>query len=327
MENLTFAASFEKENRVQDITLNMLRDTHIEYDAMGRPMKQIRHADLFDNIINEVHLAGYTPQIMDLFIANGGDSKTPGISYYPEVGNIYGDLACKAYVVRRAYLNLNLIDFDTAKFTTNLAVSYHQNGIQVGFGQNVKICHNQCMLHADQYVASYGDKKYSDALPIDKIMERVREWLFTAKERIQSERDMIKRMQGLDVPIHVFKYLVGELQVCRVRVDSKNPAIKERGQYYPLSQTQINSFTDRCLDFYHKHDKVTVWDIYNCATYEYSDHTMDIPKILPQNIEMVEFLDNFYHFRDNNIQPEALVMPTKVLKTRELTYTAFEEVH
>ena len=53
MENLKFAATFEKENKVQDITLDMLRDTHIEYDAMGRPMKQIRHADLFDNIIND----------------------------------------------------------------------------------------------------------------------------------------------------------------------------------------------------------------------------------------------------------------------------------
>lgn len=304
METLTF--NDFKEERVQDITMEQLRATHIELDAYGNPMKKIRHADFFDNIMQEVQFAGYTPKIMDLFIANGGDSNNPGINRYAEVAKIYGDFSCKAYVVRRVYMNLNLTEFDTNEFTTNLAISYHQGGIQVGFGQNVKICHNQCMLHADQYVATYGDKKYSEARPIDDIINIIRGWLLTARERVQNERDTIHRMQGIDVPIHVFKYLVGELQVLRVRVDSRNKNIKEQGRYYPLSQTQINSFVDRCLGFYASHDKVTLWDIYNCSTYEYSNHNMDIPKILPQNIEMVEFLDGFYHFRGKDANPSTI---------------------
>jgi hypothetical protein len=326
MENLEFLDFKVPQNKVQDITIEQLRDTHIEYDYMGRPMKQIRHCELFDNIINEVKTAGYNPQVMDLFIANSGDRTTPGISFYPEVGERYGQLACKAYVVRRAFLNLNLTDFDTNEFTTNLAVSYHQGGIQVGFGQNVKICHNQCMLNADQYVATYGDKKYSKGLPIEKVMEVIRQWLVNAREKVQSERDCIKRMQEMEVPMPVFTYLIGELQILRVRVDSRNPKIKEKGKYYPLSQTQINTFTDRCLDFYHDHNRVTVWDLYNCATYEYSDHSMDIPKILPQNIEMVEFLDKYFHFRTPGEPSTLPFAQVQELHQRELVYTPFEEV-
>lgn len=326
MENILTFNDFQQE-KVQDINLDMLRATHKELDAMGRELKQIRHADFFDNVINEVKSAGYTPAIMDLFIANNADKNNPGVTYYPEVGNIYGQQACKAYVVRRAYMNLNIKDFDTEEFTTNLAISYHQQGIQVGFGQNVLICHNQCMLHADQFVATYGDKKYSNGRPIEEVMNIIRGWLFNAKERIMSERDTIKRMQGMDVPIHVFKYLVGELQTIRVRVDSRNQDIKDKSRYYPLSQTQINSFTERCLAFYQNHANVSVWDIYNCSTYEYSDHKMDIPKILPQNVEMVNFLNDFYHFREPQAHEQLGIPQLQIVApTHELEYVDAEVI-
>ena len=71
---------------------------------------------------------------------------------------VKGQHAVEAHILRRVYANIRITDFDNDETTTNVAVAFHQKGIQIGFGPNVMICHNQCMLSPELYMSSYSEK-------------------------------------------------------------------------------------------------------------------------------------------------------------------------
>ena len=136
---------FEKA-KTQIITLDQLNRTYRENDVYGKPLRGIYHYDLFSQVIGECEALGYNVEVYDMFAAQNRDRQSPGVVRLPQVEAVKGENAVEAHILRRVYANIRISDFDDAETTTNVAVAFHQKGIQIGFGPNVKICHNQCML-------------------------------------------------------------------------------------------------------------------------------------------------------------------------------------
>ncbi len=86
------------------------------------------------------------------------------------------------------------------------------------------------------------------------------------------------------------------LTAIRVKCDSTEKELKDDRQYltYPLNQSQINKLTEMLLLTSLRNGRVTVWDLYNTATEMYKPSAMDIPSALPQNRQMVRFIDEMY---------------------------------
>lgn len=280
-----------EKQKTQPITLNQLERTHREVDVYGNPLKGIFHFQLIGDILAMCNEVGYDVEIYDMFAAQNRDRTQPGVVKLPQVEQRLGENAVEAHILRRVFANIRIKDFDDEATTTNLAIAFHQRGIQVGFGPNVKICHNQCMLSPELYVSTYADKgKKGSALGVQMLLDTVKTWIVNAKSLVLSDRERIERMKNTEVTAEQILTILGMLQAMRVKADTTRKSIRENITY-PLNQSQINIFTEDMLEAFAKNDRITVWDMYNSATELYKAERMDIPQLLPQNRAMVAFLN------------------------------------
>lgn len=282
-----------EQQKVQILTLDQLERTHNEDDVYGNPAMGIYHYDLLKQIILMANEIGYNVEIYDLFAAQNREKGRPGVSLLPAVEAIHGKKAVEAHILRRVFANIRLTDFDDDENTTNLAVAFHQKGIQVGFGNNVKICHNQCMLGPEYYVSTYSDrgKGRGEGITIPDMMDAVRSWLFDAQHIMITQREQIEMMKNIDVDADTILRFIGLLTATRVKCDTSIKEIRET-KTYPLNQAQITQYTEQLMLKYHQNNHITVWDMYNTATDLYKADRMDIPQLLPQNRALVGMLDH-----------------------------------
>lgn len=290
-----------KDNKVQTLTLDQLEMTYKENRADDHGCYHgIYHYVLIEKLLEMCAQHGYNAEVYDLFATNSKDKQTPGVSINPELEHRYGARAIQAHTLRRVFANVRLTNFDDDKLTTNLAVSYTQRGIQVGFGSMVKICHNQNMLGRGQFVADYtisnhyakGDEYKTD---LNGIFQKVDGWLTDAQHIVINDRDTIEKMKkSILTPEQIF-IIIGALTSLRVMCDTSNKTIHHSG-LYPLNQGQISQFTEDLLVEQKKCGKISAWQLYNVATNLYKAKTCEQNNILPQNLEMVEFMRRYEVF-------------------------------
>lgn len=285
---------FEKA-KTQAITLEQLSRTHREDDVYGNPLRGIYHFDLFNKVIDECTELGYNVEVYDMFAAQNRDRQSPGVVRLPQVEAVKGQHAVEAHILRRVYANIRITDFDNDETTTNVAVAFHQKGIQIGFGPNVIICHNQCMLSPELYMSSYSEKgKKGSGMEVAAMLDKLKSWLVDARHIIETDRERIAKMKETRITAEQMFLLIGLMTATRVKADTSRKSIRENITY-PLNQSQITLFTEDMLEAYHDKEFVTAWDMYNSATNLYKANRMDIPALLPQNRAMVNFM------RDNGL--------------------------
>jgi hypothetical protein len=280
---------FEKA-KTQAITLEQLSRTHREDDVYGNPLRGIYHFDLFNKVIDECNELGYNVEVYDMFAAQNRDRQSPGVVRLPQVEAVKGQHAVEAHILRRVYANIRITDFDNDETTTNVAVAFHQKGIQIGFGPNVMICHNQCMLSPELYMSSYSEKgKKGSGMEVAAMLDTLKSWLVDARHIIETDRERIAKMKETRITAEQMFLLIGLMTATRVKADTSRKSIRENITY-PLNQSQITLFTEDMLEAYHDKEFVTAWDMYNSATNLYKANRMDIPALLPQNRAMVNFM-------------------------------------
>lgn len=285
---------FEKA-KTQAITLEQLSRTHREDDVYGNPLRGIYHFDLFNKVIDECTELGYNVEVYDMFAAQNRDRQSPGVVRLPQVEAVKGQHAVEAHILRRVYANIRITDFDNDETTTNVAVAFHQKGIQIGFGPNVMICHNQCMLSPELYMSSYSEKgKKGSGMEVAAMLDTLKSWLVDARHIIETDRERIAKMKETRITAEQMFLLIGLMTATRVKADTSRKSIRENITYH-LNQSQITLFTEDMLEAYHDKEFVTAWDMYNSATNLYKANRMDIPALLPQNRAMVNFM------RDNGL--------------------------
>lgn len=280
---------FEKA-KTQAITLEQLSRTHREDDVYGNPLRGIYHFDLFNKVIDECTELGYNVEVYDMFAAQNRDRQSPGVVRLPQVEAVKGQHAVEAHILRRVYANIRITDFDNDETTTNVAVAFHQKGIQIGFGPNVMICHNQCMLSPELYMSSYSEKgKKGSGMDVAAMLDTLKSWLVDVRHIIETDRERIAKMKETRITAEQMFLLIGLMTATRVKADTSRKSIRENITY-PLNQSQITLFTEDMLEAYHDKEFVTAWDMYNSATNLYKANRMDIPALLPQNRAMVNFM-------------------------------------
>ena len=240
-------------------------------------------------------LSSANVEVYDMFAAQNRDRQSPGVVRLPQVEAVKGQHAVEAHILRRVYANIRITDFDNDETTTNVAVAFHQKGIQIGFGPNVMICHNQCMLSPELYMSSYSEKgKKGSGMDVAAMLDTLKSWLVDARHIIETDRERIAKMKETRITAEQMFLLIGLMTATRVKADTSRKSIRENITY-PLNQSQITLFTEDMLEAYHDKEFVTAWDMYNSATNLYKANRMDIPALLPQNRAMVNFM------RDNGL--------------------------
>ncbi len=283
-------------SKVQIITLEQLERTEKENDVYGKPLKGIYHFELVHQILELCNQHGYDAEIYDLFAANNKDRNTPGVTRLPQKEAVLGDKAVEAHILRRVFANIRLRDFDKGEgddaITTNMAVSFHQKGIQLGIGRNVCVCHNQCLIGAEHYGATYSEfGKKQQGFKLEELLQRADAWLTNLRSVVEVSDQFIERMNNCTIQAEQMFTIIGMLTSLRVASETKYKAIRNNN-VVPLNQAQIGRLTEKMMIAYHEKGRVTAWDLYNVATDMYKSTQLDQPMILSQNLAMSDFIQN-----------------------------------
>ena len=280
--------------KIQELDIETLQATYKENDVFGNPLRDVYHYQVINNILNICERNGLKYEIQDIFAANNNSKQYPGVSMLPQVAATHGANAPEAHILRRVYTTIRIHDGETDELTTNIAIAYHQEGLQVAFGTTVKICRNLCILGAQKMVTNYGNGKFSN----DRIFESVENWLRDFGNYQERDLRVIQKMKSIICQKSDVMQLIGMLTSIRVAYDNGIGEIKQQLNNYPLNQAQISIFTENYLRFEQENIKVNLWDVYNLATHIYKPHTTEIPNILPQTAVLYDVLNDFYKLSD-----------------------------
>lgn len=281
-----------EEDKIQVLDLETLQATYKENDVFGKPLRDIYHFSAISRILDLCHQNGLKYEIQDIFAADNRSRQYPGVSILPQVQATHGANAPEAHILRRVYSTIRIHDGETDELTTNIAIAYHQDGLQVAFGTTVKICRNLCILGADKIVQNYGRGKISN----DEIFKSVDNWLQNFGNYQERDIRIIQAMKQIECTKTDVMQIIGMLTAIRVSYDSGIGDIRERLGNYPLNQAQISIFTENYLRFEQENPAVSLWDVYNLATHIYKPRTAEIPNIIPQTAVMYDVLNDLYKF-------------------------------
>ena len=285
METLNFEI-----DKVQAINMQVLKKTYLETDCFGNPLKGIHHYTLLQQILQLASKYSLQPEIQDMFAADNRSKQFPGVTKLPLIEQNVGTNAVEAHVLRRIYCTINLQHRSTEELTTNIAIAYHQEGIQLAFGTTVKACRNLCLMGHGSFISNFGKEKVSN----EELLQRVENWFANFTSNQEHDFYLIEKMQSVICDKSDALRLIGMLTAIRVAHDNNIGEMKEKISCYPLNQAQISQYTLDYLKLAEVQEVVTLWDLYNIATHLYKADKMEIPNILPQNYSIFQVLTDLF---------------------------------
>ena len=281
------AQTFDFEaNKNIELTFNTLKRSHKENDIFGKPLKGIYHYEAIERIAEAAESRGLMPVVSDLWAAQNASKTAPGVVLLPQVEAATMPHAVEAHILRRIFCTLNLMRFDDGEKCTNIALTFHQDGVQVAIGQRVHICRNQTILGAQRMAQSKGNDRES----IEELFNRVNSWLDEATAITEEDRRRIERMKAQVLPKETALQYLGLLNCMRVAADSKEKAIRDRVKVAPLNQAQLSVFTENLTRALIFSDHLTAWDFCNMATEIHKPTTADMPRIIPTNAALFDMM-------------------------------------
>lgn len=272
-----------KDNNVEILTLDELKRTYKENDIMGNPLRGMYHYEILDRIQEICENNNLNIQIEEIFAAQNKSKYQAGVVINPEIEKQYCENAIEAHVLRRIYANIRVFNFDTQELTTNIALAFHQNAIQIAYGPMVKVCHNQCIMNPKRvFTTSRNNTILGVIEEFSKIMSEF-------SNHIDEDKEMISRMKEYPMTAQKILEIIGIFEAHAVRYYSKDGRIHCKN-IYPLNMSQIGKFTENMLLKGVENNNITLWDVYNAATELYKADMTEIPSMFDQHLSLNDYI-------------------------------------
>jgi len=288
-----------KDNKVEHLTLEELKSTVSEKRTTGYPIHGIQHYELLDTIQNRLQASGLEYNLAPISVVSGGERKSPGVTVFDELVEKHGEGSLQSHLLRRLITMFTITSNNTEEYNYGLAVAFHQNGIQVAYGPNIRTCDNMCILNAESMMATYGPGKMKH----EKMLEVIGEWLTNFEEHRARDIQILERMKEIQCTYRDVAELTGHLMFMRVGSASKDI---ETVVHQPLNQGQITVFTESYLKYYQELNRIpeqgkvegepsiTLYELFNMATEMHKAGNTDLPLIIQSNYALGRFLiDNY----------------------------------
>lgn len=281
-----------EENRVELLTIDELKETMDELDISSKRTNDIAHHVLLTRVMQMVEENGLKAELKPIY-ATDNRGKVQGVNKYPMMEKIHGENAIQAYILRRILSRIVIHDMDDEISNTVIAISYHQEGIEIAMGPNIKVCQNMSIFGQGSHLRSYGNNKMPD---IEKMLEVLSDWLTHYSERRVHEQEVLAKMQSTILSTKQVSELIGNLTLRRVGRDEL--AIKKDA---PLNQGNISKFTKEYLEMLkelrtsdNEVQDLTVYDIYNIGTSLMKPENHDFPSLLHNNASFGKYIIKTY---------------------------------
>lgn len=277
-----------KAEPVQTLSLAELKETIDERNIGGTPIGGITHYVLLERLqeLLDTNKMVYDP--MPIYATSGGASAFPGVTKFPLLEREYGEGALQAHVLRRLITGFNILKGEDDETTQSIAVAYHQQGIQVAFGPNIKICSNQCIMGAKNRFQTYGDGK----LDVERLFQIVTEWIHNYDAIRARDLSILNIMKNIILSYANVCDIIGELNIKRVLKDNLHVTTE-----FILQQNQISDISTKYLKYLAGTEKsinynrsMTLFEFYNMMTENYKPEFTDLPNIIGRNHMLGDYL-------------------------------------
>lgn len=289
-----------KDNPVQELSLNELKETVDERNIGGNPIGGVVHFVLLERIYDMITKSGLEFKMGPIYATSGGASSFPGVTKIKPLEEKYGDGALQAHILRRLITSFELFRGEDEDTTQSIAVAYHQRGIQIAFGPNIKVCQNQCIMGAGNRFQTFGD----DKLVVEEILTKIYYWLGNYDDIRGHDVAILNRMKEIVLTYDNMCDLLGELTMYRIGRDE----LRIHSEYM-LQQNQINDIAIQYLKFLIKDDNkinynhtITLYKFYNMCTELYKPEFTDLPNIIGRNNLLGDYLIGKFILRDNMVE-------------------------
>ncbi len=286
MKKLNFKDGYEI------ISFDELKLSLDEKMISGKSVHGMSHVDVIDNVSNIINKR-FIANIEDIYVSNSGPSKIPGVSVLPYVEQIKGEKSIEAHVFRRLITGFS-IETGNDEWNTKIAISYHQNSIEIAIGANIKICNNLSIFNYDNYLSTKNIK-------LTHMFDIVSDWIYKHEEHIYFHENTINKLKNIEFSLDNCFQFIGLLTAIRVEKDSNTIKnyINDKN-IYALNQGQISKFTENILSSLSISNNNTLsgYEVYNIGTNLHKPQSMEISNIISQN---TEFSSIFLSFINENI--------------------------
>lgn len=281
---------------VQSLTLDQLEQTHRENYPDGSPVGGIYHFDLIHRILDMLDEKHLEWNIKEIFAANNKFKRSPGVTILPEVEKINGVGSLESHILRRVFCNINIMGgLATEEMTYNIAVSYTQYGILVGFGPYVFACHNQCICSADSVISNYTlrgrDRLSSLDRQTESLLSMIEHNISILPKRYDEDINSLNWLKDIILTEAEIMQFIGFLVQERCRCTSPNPLVREN-RVAPLDSAQINSFCEKILETA-AGQVPSAFDLYQIGTNMMKPAVMPFENLCPQSFALFDSLKNY----------------------------------
>ena len=237
--------------KVEVLTLDELKQTHRENYPDGNPVGDIYHFDLLYYIADLLEKRNIPYEFKEIFAVNNKMRGRNGVSISDESKEIHGEGSLESFILRRVFANIALFGDDHHDELTdsryNLAVSYTQQGIMVGFGPYVFACHNQTICAAQHIVSNYslpgcGRMEFRDR-ELPAFLNRLTATVDQVIPSYEADMKESRSMQNVVMTQVEVEQFIGALDAKRVLCDSQDKDIHSQ-ECYPLGDKNIHALIE-----------------------------------------------------------------------------------
>ena len=282
-------------NKSQELSLEDLARTYCENYPNGEPVGGIYHHILIAAMLGRIERVGLKPELQTITAADNRDRMRPGVTIFKEMEEKYGEGSFESHALRRVYAIIKVKDFEDKDTDYNCAISYHQKGISVGFGPQVRVCSNMMIMGARYYISttSLGSiiGKQENMKNVAELLGKCDEVLAGLSEHVVTWREQLAQLKTVRLEQNQCRVIFSRLMEERILFDTANKAL-HKTTIYPLNDTCIKRAYERYLAYVapHSNKAVTAWDLYNILNEDLKPSRVDMPVLQPQMVRLNDFL-------------------------------------
>ena len=273
--------------KVIPISLELLEQTQTLLESDGRlPSNQpIRHFDFIrkvQDIVNSEYMIEQEP----VWVTNAAAKRILPLD--PEKIGVP-----KSWVFQRLVTRINVTgdQFADGETNMNIAIGFTDKGIQVAFGQNVRICSNQCIF-GGRYMTTYGPQR----MPYEKMLEVIREYTHQLPSIRENDLRILNEFKEIPVNSNQIRELIGDVHMRAV----KQAYFNEPNHEAPMNVGQVSNLSkaigQRLPGIFGLSSEpivTSLYDLYNDGTQIFKPERSEITTLWEDVNNWGEYVDMF----------------------------------
>jgi len=308
----TYRVLFNKKERFEVLTLDELHQVNIPLaDIQRSRTTPVAHYELIEDLMRILTDAGQEPVLDHIYVTNQGGS-TPLRNIEEQYGGIKNILP--AWILKKITGKIFIPRLDDPEMKCCVAFAYHDKGIDVAFGHDVRDCSNMC-IYGSNILHTWGKTQNVD---YKRMLEIIADWSKNLDKMHERDLAIIKAMMTIKVTSDEMLRFIGKLLALA------NASNAGENVVAPLNVTQVSEMTrgllnDEGIELFDSAEEVSLWRFFNAITFVMKVGSSDVTTLLTDVTEIGNMM----------IQEYAIQVPEEVeeeIKNPDKTYLHHDDI-